>query len=173
DAQQELPQGVTGLFDFVKKQQREPEFLRVPLVQSFLREQGMGLAMAQVARRRTDQLGNLMAVLEFSTINLDDRPGIAKKRLRHRLHHARLARSCRTEKEQVPHRTPGSIQSSQKHLIDFNHFFDGRVLANDLAPQRGLKVPRIGAAPCGIKSSIKAGPHKIPASSNAEDASCE
>ena len=41
---------------------------------------------------------------------------------------------------------------------------DGRVLANNFPPQCGFKVLRVRAAPCGIKCSIKAGPHKFPAS---------
>src|SRR5258708_33031750 len=111
-----------------------------------------------------------MTVLEFSAVNLDDRPGIAKKRFRNRFHHARLARAGRPKKEKVSHGTSWSVQPREKHLINFHHFFDGRVLANDFPPQSGFEVLRVRAAPGWIKCSIKAGPHKLPASF-AEDSS--
>ena len=89
---------------------------------------------------------------------------IAKERFRHGFHHAGLARAGGPEKEQISHRTPGGVQSGKKHLVNFDNFFDGRILANDLAPQCGLEVLRIRTTPGRIKSSIKAGPHKFPAS---------
>ena len=71
DAEQQLPQRVRGLFDFVEQQDRELQLLGVPLVERFLREQRMGLAMAQVSRRRADQLGDLVRVLELGAVDLD------------------------------------------------------------------------------------------------------
>src|SRR5450432_2106137 len=105
-----------------------------------------------------------MAVLEFRAVDLDDRARVAEKRLRHGFNHPGFTRSSGPKKEQVSHRAPGSVQSGKKHLVDFHHFFYGRVLANDLPAQSGVKIHRIRAAPCGIKCSIKAGPHKFPAS---------
>src|SRR5690349_6270247 len=99
-----------------------------------------------------------MAVLELRAVNLNDRPRIAKERFCHGFYHARLARAGGAKEKKVSHRTPRSVQPGKKHLVDFNNFLYGRVLANNLAPQRGFKVLRIRAAPCRIKSSIKAGP---------------
>ena len=60
----------------------------MPLVQRLLREQRVRLAVAQVARRRADQLGNFMLVLKLGAINLDAGVGIAEQSFRHGLHHA-------------------------------------------------------------------------------------
>ncbi len=51
----------------------------------------MSLAVSQVSRRRTDQLGNLVGVLEFGAIDLDAGTGVSEKRLGHGFDHARLA----------------------------------------------------------------------------------
>src|SRR5260370_4710816 len=91
NAQQELPEGVTGFLNLVEQQQREFYLVRVPLVERLLGQQRMGFAMAQVAGRRADQLGNFVAVLEFSAVDLDHGARIPEKRFRHGLYHARLA----------------------------------------------------------------------------------
>ena len=44
--------------------------------------------MAEVSRRRTDQFGNLMRVLELGAINLDAGARIPEQALRHSFHHA-------------------------------------------------------------------------------------
>src|SRR5258708_32367751 len=97
-----------------------------------------------------------MTVLEFSAVNLDDRPGIAKKRFRNRFHHARLARAGRPKKEKVSHGTSWSVQPREKHLINFHHFFNGRVLANHLPRHTGFEVLRVRAAPACVKRRMKA-----------------
>src|SRR5580692_4479184 len=70
NAQQQLPERIGGFLDFVEQQDRQLELLRVPLVERFLGKERMSLAVAQVSWRRTDQLGDLMGVLEFRAINL-------------------------------------------------------------------------------------------------------
>jgi hypothetical protein len=84
-----------------------------------------------------------MAVLEFSAVNLDDGARITEERFRNGLYHARLAGAGWPKKEKISHRTPRSVQSREKHLVNFHHFFDGRVLANDFPAQSGFKVLRI------------------------------
>jgi hypothetical protein len=49
-----------ALFDLVEQQQRELQLVGVPLAQRFLRQQRMRFAVSQVARRRADQLGDLV-----------------------------------------------------------------------------------------------------------------
>src|SRR5208283_118992 len=68
NTEQELPQGVGGLFDLVEQQNRQLEFLRMPLGQRLLCQQRMGFTMTQVARRRADQLGDLVRMLELSAV---------------------------------------------------------------------------------------------------------
>src|SRR5260221_327872 len=105
-----------------------------------------------------------MTVLELSAVNLDDRPGIAKKRFRNRFYHARLARAGRPKKEKVSHGTPWSVHPRENHLIISHHFSDARVVPKFFPPQGGLEVLRVRAAPGRIRCIIKAGPHKSPAS---------
>ena len=126
----------------------------------------MGFAVAEISGRRTDQLGDLMAVLKFGAVNLDDARGSPKS-------DSAMASTTRVLPEPVgprnrrlPTGRARSVQSGQKHLVDFSDFFDSRILADDFPPQGGFEVQRIGAAPGRIKSSIKAGPHNFPASSS-------
>src|SRR5579884_910972 len=117
--------------------------------------------MPEVARRRANQLGDFVAVLELGAINLDAGAGIAEQRLGHRFHYPRLSRACRPEKKKIAHRPAGRVQPGQEHLIDLNDFFDCAILADDAAAKGGVEFLRIVAAPVWIKSRIKASFHKL------------
>ena len=111
------------------------------------REQRMRFAMAQISRRRADQLGDLVRVLELRAVDLDQARGSPKSDFGHRLHYARFARTGRPQKQEVAHRTPWRIQPRQKHLVELGHLLYGRILADDLPPQSGLKILRFAATP--------------------------
>ena len=117
--------------------------------------------MSQISRRRANQLGNLVRMLELRAINLDASPRVPKQRLGHRFDHARLARSRRPQKQQVPHRTPRRIQPRQKHLIDFDDLFESRVLPHNAAAQRSIKLSSIVAATVRIQHCCQIRSHKI------------
>ena len=51
----------------------------------------MGLAVAQVAWRRANQLGDFVRVLELRAINLDYRAGVSKQDFRGRFHDSGLS----------------------------------------------------------------------------------
>ena len=108
NAEQQLPERVRGFFDLVKEQDRELELLGVPLVERFLRQQGMSLAMAEVSRRRADQLGNFVGVLELGAIDLDAGFGVAEERLGDGLDDARLSGAGRPEEQEVADWASGS-----------------------------------------------------------------
>jgi len=82
-------------FDLVKKKDRKLQLLGVPLIEGFLRQQGMGLAVAEVSGRRTDQLCNLVRMLELGAIDFDAGSSVAKKRLGDSLDHPGLTRPSR------------------------------------------------------------------------------
>src|SRR5690348_7994276 len=103
------------------------------LVQRLLRQQRMRLAMAEVSWRRTDELRNLVRVLELTAINLDTGMRIAEHRFRHGFHNPCLSRPRGSKEKQISHWTSGRIQSGHEHLIDFSYFLDCLVLADDLA----------------------------------------
>src|SRR6476469_3121989 len=112
----------------------------------------MRLAVTEVARRRADQLGNFVRVLEFGAIDLDTGASVPEQRLGKRLNHPRLARTCRPQKEEIPHGPTGSVQARQEHLINFYDFFDRLVLANDLSAKCGFKVPGVITSAVGIEN---------------------
>src|SRR6266567_3238519 len=106
----------------------------------------MGFAVAQVAWRRANQLGNLVRVLELRAINLDDCASIPKKDFRCRFHNARLSRTGWTQEQQVSHGTTGRVQTGAKDLKHVYQGLDALFLPDDLGTQRGLKIARIRAA---------------------------
>ncbi len=73
-------------------------------VDRLLTQQRMRFAMPEIARRRTDELGDLMAVLEFGAVDLDHGPCIAHQALGHRLHQARFPRARGSQKQKASHR---------------------------------------------------------------------
>ncbi len=115
--------------------------------------------MSQVSRRRADQLGNLVRMLELGAIDLDAGPRVAKQRLRHRLHHPRFAGAGRPQEQQIAHGTVRRIQASQKHLIDFRYLFDRLILAHNLPAQGSLKVTGVVAAAARIKHGCEVRSH--------------
>ena len=105
----------------------------------------MSLAVAQVSRRRADQLGDLVGMLELGAVDLDAGMRIAKQRLRHGFHYARLAGAGWPQKKEISNWPSWRVQSGEKHLVDFGYLFDGRVLAYNFAPQRGFEFQRVAA----------------------------
>src|SRR5271165_5452565 len=100
----------------------------------------MRFLMAKVTRRRSNQLCDLMRMLELGTVNLDKGVGIAEESFRHGFGNAGLARSRRSQEKQVPDRTMRRIKSRQERLVNFCDFVDRRVLSNDLPPEGAFKL---------------------------------
>ena len=90
DAEEKLPESIAGLFDLVEEQEGEFELIGMRCREGFLGNQRMSFAMAEVARRRTDELGNFVGVLKFGAIDLDDQTGITEKNFRGGFDDARL-----------------------------------------------------------------------------------
>src|SRR5258708_806636 len=121
----------------------------------------MGLTMSQVSRRRADQLGNLVRVLNFRAIDCAAGRRISEECFGHCFHDASLARTGRSQKQQVTHGAPRRIQPSQKHLVDFRYFFDRLILADDLTPQVAVEVARIVAATSRVEDGGKVRSHRV------------
>ena len=111
----------------------------------------MRFAVAQVARRRTDQLGNFVGVLELRAVHLDDRARIAKQDLRGGFHDARLARTSGAEEQQVPYGTAGRAHSGAEDLIQVHDGANAFFLPDDLVAQGVLELLRLDAAKRGIE----------------------
>src|SRR5690348_2284051 len=105
----------------------------------------MGLAVTQVARRRTDQFGDFVGVLELGTIDLDAGASVSEERFRESFHDARLARTGWPKKKQIADWASGGIQSSEKHLVNLDYLLNRGVLADDLAAKSAFKVAGVSA----------------------------
>src|ERR1700727_3727825 len=119
----------------------------------------MRLAVPKVSRRRAEPPRNLGRGLELSAINLDASPRIAEQRLRHCFHYTSFSRAGWTQKKQVAHRTPRSVQAREEHLINLGDLFDSLILAYDLAAQGGFKLSSIVAAAVGIEHGCEIRSH--------------
>src|SRR5690349_20026642 len=87
--------------------------------------------MTQVSGRRTDQLGDLVAVLELRTVDLDHRAGFAGETFCHRFDRARLTRARWSQEQQAAHRPSRRIHSRQEGLVNAKDVANGRVLPDD------------------------------------------
>src|SRR5579864_2122318 len=103
----------------------------------------MGLAVAEIARRRADQFCDFVGVLKLGAIDLDAGAGIAKQSFSERLDNASLAGSGRAQKQQIANRASGGIQSRQEHLINLDDLFYRCVLANNLSAEAAFEVPSV------------------------------
>src|ERR1700704_565929 len=88
--------------------------------QLFLGNQGMRLAVPQIARRRSDELCDFMRMLELRAVDLDEGACVAEQNLCGRFHDARLAGASRTEEQQVPHRPARRIEASAEYLVQID-----------------------------------------------------
>src|SRR5580692_342215 len=102
-----------------------------------------------------------MGMLELGAIDLDAGAGVAEERLGNCFDHAGLAGAGRSQEKQVAYGTARSVESGEKHLIDFRDLFDGLVLANDFAAQGALEVTGVVAAAARIQHSCKVRSHRI------------
>src|SRR5258708_12464716 len=121
----------------------------------------MRLPVSQVSRRRADQLGNLVRVLELRAIDLDARARVTEQRFSPRFHHPRLAGTGRSQKQEIAHWTAGRIQPSQKHLIDFRDLLDRLILPYDLPAQGGFKLTGVIAAAARGQHGCKVRSHRF------------
>jgi hypothetical protein len=107
----------------------------MPLIEGFLREKGVGFAMSEIARGRTNQLCDFVRMLEFGAINLDKGARISKESLRNRLDDTRLAGPGGSKKKKIPNRASRRIQAGQEHLVDFDDFINRLILPDNPPPQ--------------------------------------
>ena len=107
--------------------------------------------MSQVARRRTDQFRDLMAVLELRTVNLDKSARTAKQDFGRSLDHSRLARTCWTQKEQVTDRTARHCHTCQINLVHVHDSANCAILTDNLARKPTFEIENLDTSHFGIK----------------------
>src|SRR5207247_6065062 len=107
--------------------------------------------MSEITRGRTDQLGDLMAVLKLRAVDLDEGAWTAKKDFGRSLYNARLAGASRSQKQKITDRAVRHSHSRQIDLIHVDDSAHGAILPNDLAQQPAFKVEDFSTSYLGIE----------------------
>src|SRR5262249_17067211 len=113
NAQQQLPQGIIGFFNFVEQQETEPRLLSLMLIDGFLSRERWSLAVSQITRRRADQFRNLVTVLKLGAVDLNESSRITEQNLRRSFNNPSFTGSSRTKEEQVTDRSAGHVHAGQ------------------------------------------------------------
>src|SRR5579875_4164660 len=124
-----MPQGIGSLLDFVEQHERELNSFGVMRLERFLRNQRLRFSMPEIARRRTDQLCDFMAVLKLRAVDLEDRVRASKQHFACGFYQPRLAGTRRPQKQQVRQRSSRYGKSGPVNLINSRQPADCAVLA--------------------------------------------
>src|SRR5579875_4028755 len=130
NAEQQIPERIARLLDFVEEDEAQLHRVGGVLIDKFMAEQRMRFAMAEISRRRADQLGDFVAVLKLGTVDLDHRALVAEQCLGRGLHRTRLARTGRPQEKEVAYRAAGSRKPGDMHLVDVDDLLNGLLLSD-------------------------------------------
>src|SRR6185312_3565776 len=140
DAEQQVPQRVTRLFDLIEQNETDLNRVGVILIQHFLTQQRMRLAMSEIPRRRANQFRALVAVLKFRAIDLDYGARILHQALRSRFDNTRFAGPGGPQKQEIAYWASWSTHAGQVHLINVNDLLDRFVLADYQTVQTSFEI---------------------------------
>src|SRR5258708_44336 len=115
------------------------------LVDRLLAQERVSLPMAEITRRRADELGDLVAVLEFRTVDFDYRLWITEQAFRGSLHGPGFAGSGRSKEEKIPDRSALGQHPRQIHLISVHDLLNGLVLSDYQAVEVGQQPVRFAS----------------------------
>src|SRR6266446_2737801 len=101
------------------------------LVNGLLVQHWLGFTMSDVSRRRADQFRNLVAVLKFAAVDLDESMRISEQGFGRGLDKMRFARACRAKKQQASQWPSRCGQTGPASLEDVDDRPDCPVLADD------------------------------------------
>src|SRR5436309_13332741 len=87
----------------------------------------MRFPMPKIAGRRTDQLSDFMAVLEFGAVDLDHCLWIPDQRLRQSFNGPCFPRASGAQKQEVPDGSARCRKTGHMHLVDINRSEERRV----------------------------------------------
>ena len=114
--------------------------------------------MAEISRRRADQLGDLVVGLELAAIDLEDGFRRAVQHLGERLHRARLAGAGRAEQQEDARRAVGRRKSRLVHLQVRDDVLHRRGLSHHLAGQHLDQCASLFVHPCASSHIIGPAP---------------
>ncbi len=115
-AQQQARHGGRGFLDFVEQHQRQAALFAGDGVQLLLGQHGLRFAVAQIAGRRADQLGDLVLHLELAAIHLEDVLLAAVQHFGQRFHGLGFARAGGSQQQEHAHRPAFRRQAGLVHL---------------------------------------------------------
>src|SRR5580693_10285578 len=95
----------------------------------------MRFAMSQVSGGRSDELCDLVAMLELRAIDLDHRARVLQHRLSRGFHDASLAGPGWPEEQEVSDGTSRRSHPCEIHLIDVHDLLNRLILADNQAAQ--------------------------------------
>src|SRR5260370_15695926 len=107
--------------------------------------------MTEVARRRANQLGDLMTMLELRTVDLDDGLRIPKQHLSSSLDQSRLATACRPQEKQIGQGAARSSKTRPVYLVDPRQLPNGAVLSDEAAARVAFEMFDL----CGLHHGIQ------------------
>ena len=143
NAKQQVPQGIAGFLDFIEKHKAQLHLVGVVLIQYLLAEKWMRFAMPEISGRRSDQLGDFMAVLELGAVDLDHRSRVSGKGLRRRFHQSRFSGAGWPQEEKVTNWPAGADHARQIGLVDVDDLFDRLILTYNFAAKARFQVSRV------------------------------
>ena len=132
-AQQQAGERGGSLLDFVEQDQRQFAVLTGAGIEALLGEHGLGLAVAQIAGRRTDQLGDFVLELELAAVHLEHVLFRAVQRVGQSFDGFGFAGASGSEQQENADRTPLRSEASLEHLDVGNDQPRGVGLADHLA----------------------------------------
>src|SRR5271157_297506 len=122
----------------------------------------MRFAVAEIPRGRADDLGDLVGVLEFGAVDLDDGAGAAEENFGGGFNDAGLAGAGGADKKQIADGAPGGVESSGEDLEQLDEGLNAVVLADDFRAQGILKLNGVPAAYIGIQRNIACRHDRLP-----------
>ena len=153
NAEQQLPQAVRSFFDFVKQHQRDFHVVGVHAIEILLRQHRRSFAMAQVSRRRANQLRDFVRMLKLGAVDLHDRVRVAIKNFGGGFDHASFSGAGRSEKQHRADRPVGRIHARQKNLVQAAHAADCAFLTDDARVKPLFKILSARALLIGIEEN--------------------
>src|SRR5262249_26690659 len=105
DSEEKIPERITRLLDFIEQQETQLHGLRVVLIEDLLSQQRVGFTMPEISRWRAYQFGDFVTVLKLGAVDFNHGARITDKRLGGRLNCTCLARTSRTQEQEISDRS--------------------------------------------------------------------
>src|SRR5580698_10580537 len=103
----------------------------------------MSLAVTEVARGRSDELGDLMAVLELRAVDLDHGARIAGKGLGRGFDEAGFSRARWSKEQEVANGTARACHARGEHLVNVDDLLDSFFLPDNPFTQIAVELFRV------------------------------